>query len=97
MEPTPRLKQAIKDYRDGKQEAFGVMYEESYKYVYTCVYKVMNGNDNAQDIICDIMQDTYVEISKYIKDLENDDKFLSWAGTIATRKCDAHISKNKKY
>ena len=97
MEPTKELRQAVKEYKAGKAEAFTTLYEESSKYVYTCIYKVMVGNDNAQDIINDIMQDTYVEISKYISQLEDEDKFLSWAGTIATRKCYAYLKKNKKY
>lgn len=97
MEPTAELKQAIKKYREGKSEAFTMLYEESSKYIYTCIYKVMGGNDNVQDAICDIMQDTYVEISRNITQLDNENSFLSWAGTIATRKCYAWLKKNRKY
>lgn len=97
MEPTAKLKQAIKDYKSGKSQAFDVLYNESSKYVYTCIYKVMCGNDNTQDAINDIMQDTYVEISRYITQLEDEERFLSWAGTIATRKCYAYLKKSNKY
>lgn len=97
MEPTVKLKQAVKGYRAGKQEAFTKLYEESSKYIYICIYKVMGGNDNVQDAVCDIMQDTYVEISRNIRQLDNESSFLSWAGTIATRKCYAWLKKNKKY
>lgn len=97
MEPTKELKQAVRSYREGNKQAFTMLYEESSKYVYTCIYKVMGGNDNAQDTVCDIMQDTYVEISKKIDQLGDEDSFLSWAGTIATRKCYAWLKKNKKY
>ncbi len=97
MEPTVELKQAVKEYRNGKPEAFTKLYEESSKYIYTCVYKVMGGNNNVQDAVCDIMQDTYVEISRNIMQLDNENSFLSWAGTIATRKCYAWLKKNKKY
>ena len=97
MEPTVKLKQAIKDYKDGKAQAFDVLYNESSKYIYTCIYNVMCGNDNAQDAINDIMQDTYVEISRYISQLKDEEKFLSWAGTIATRKCYSYLDKNEKY
>lgn len=97
MEPTAELKQAVRKYREGKAEAFTQLYEESSKYIYTCIYKVMGGNDNVQDAVCDIMQDTYVEISKSIAQLNNENSFLSWAGTIATRKCYAWLKKNKKY
>lgn len=97
MEATLKLKQAVRSYKEGKAEAFTPLYEESSKYVYTCIYKVMNGNDNAQDIISDMMQDTYVEISKSIAQLDNEERFLQWAGIIATRKCYAYLKKNKKY
>ena len=97
MEPTNNLRQAIKDYKNGNGQAFDILYNESSKYVYTCIYKVMCGNDNTQDAINDIMQDTYVEISRYITQLEDEEKFLSWAGTIATRKCYAYLKKNRKY
>ena len=97
MEPTKELKQAVKSYREGKAEAFTALYEESSKYIYTCIRKVIGNSDNAQDVISDIMQDTYVEISKSISQLDREESFLSWAGTIATRKCYAWVKKNKKY
>ena len=97
MQPTQKLSQSIRDYKNGNADAFNILYEESNKYIYTCIYKVMFGNDNAQDIIYDIMQDTYVEISKSIEQLADEERFLSWAGTIATRKCYAYLKKNKKY
>lgn len=32
-----------------------------------------------------------------ITQLENDARFLQWAGMIATRKCYAYLKKNKRY
>lgn len=97
MEPTNNLKQAIKDYKSGNSQAFDILYLESKKYVYTCIYKVMSGNDNVYDATEEIMQETYLEICKSIVQLENEERFLQWAGMIATRKCYAYIKKNKKY
>lgn len=97
MKITVKLKKAIEKYIEGKDAAFTDIYNESYKYVYVCVNNVVSGNDNKEDIIQDIMQDTYVEISKHIKSLENVDKFFPWAGTIATRKCYEYIKKSGKY
>lgn len=97
MELTEGLRQAIKEYKSGNAQAFDVLYHESSKYVYTCIYKVMSGNDNAQDATNDIMQDTYLEISRYVTQLEDEERFLSWAGTIATRKCYAYFQKSNKY
>ena len=97
MEPTAKLRQAVQDYKSGKSEAFDILYYESEKYVYTCIYKVMCGNDNVYDATEEILQNTYLEISRSISQLENDDRFLQWAGMIATRKCYAYIKQNKKY
>lgn len=97
MEMAQTLKQAVIEYRAGRQEAFTRLYEESSRYIYASIYKVMGGNDNIQDVVCDIMQDTYVEISRSISQLEDVDRFLSWAGTIASRKCYAWLKKNKRY
>ena len=97
MELTPKLKEAVKGFKAGKEECFTSLYEESKKYIYTCIHKVMSGNDNELDITEEIMQETYLEIFLNIGQLENEERFLSWAGTIATRKCFAYIKKNKKY
>ena len=97
MEPTPRLKQAVIDYKSGKQDAFTVLYEESCKYVYVCIHKIVKDCDNAQEVTNDLMQDTYLEISRHISQLEDEDRFLSWSGSIATRKCYAYLKKDRKY
>ena len=96
MELSQRLKLAIAEYKNGNVEAFTPLYEESSKYIYACVYKVLRGNDNAADITADVMQDTYIEISRSIGLLENEERFLSWAGTIAGRKALAYIKKNER-
>ena len=97
MEVSANLKKAIEDYINGDTTAFTTIYNESHKYIYVCVNNVMSGNDNKEDLIQDIMQDTYVEISKHINSLQNVNQFLSWAGTIATRKCYEYIKKMGKY
>ena len=97
MEVSAILKKAIEDYINGKQEAFTVIYNESHRYIYVCINNVMSGNDNKEDMICDIMQDTYLEICKHINSLQNVNQFLSWAGTIATRKCYEYFKKAGKY
>lgn len=94
---TEKLRQAVSAYKNGDAQASTLLYQESDKYIYTCIYKVMQGNDNAADMISDIMQDTYVEISKSIRQLENEDCFLQRTGMIATRKCYAYLKKSKKY
>lgn len=97
MEPSKKLKQAVIDYKNGKEDAFTTLYEESQKYVYVCISKIMKDCDNLPEVVNDLMQDTYVEVSRHISQLENADSFLNWAGTIATRQCYAYLKKNKQY
>ena len=97
MEPSKKLKQAVIDYKNGKEDAFTTLYEESQKYVYVCISKIMKDCDNLPEVVNDLMQDTYVEVSRYISRLEDADSFLNWAGTIATRQCYAYLKKNKQY
>ena len=96
MVPTEKLRQAVSDYKNGDAQAFTLLYQETDKYIYTCIYKVMQGNDNAADIISDIMQDTYVEVSKNIRQFENEECFLQWAGMITTRKCYAYLKRGRQ-
>lgn len=97
MEPTPKLKKAVIDYKNGKSEAFAILYEESCKYIYVCIYKIVKDCSDAQEAINDLMQETYLEISCHISQLEDEGRFLSWAGSIATRKCYAYLKKNRQY
>lgn len=97
MEPTPKLKKAVIDYKNGKSEAFAILYEESCKYVYVCIHKIVKDCSDAQEAINDLMQETYLEISRHISQLEDEERFLSWAGSIATRKCYAYVKKDRQY
>ena len=97
MEPTRELKQAIIDYKNGKADAFVRLYEESQRYVYVCICKIMGDCDNLPEVVSDLMQDTYAEISRHISQLEKVDSFLNWAGSIATRQCYAYLKKNRQY
>ena len=97
MESSKELKQAVIDYKNGREDAFTTLYEESRRYIYICISKIMKGCDNWQDVVSDLMQDTYVEISRHISQLENVERFLNWAGTIATRQCYTYLKKNSHY
>ena len=97
MEPSKALKQAVIDYKNGREEAFTTLYEESQKYIYVCISKIMKDCDDLPEVVSDLMQDTYVEISRHISQLENVESFLNWAGSIATRQCYAYLKKNKQY
>ncbi|MCR4754196.1 MAG: sigma-70 family RNA polymerase sigma factor [Lachnospiraceae bacterium] len=82
----------IKRYRSGDGAAFGGIYEESYRYLHTCVIHIVKDEDIAQDML----QETYIEIYKNLGQLKNPSDFLSWAATIANHKCFAYLKKNKE-
>ena len=56
------------------------------------IKKIVGKQEDAQDIL----QETYTEIIKSIAQLKEPERFLSWAGMIANRKCFAFINKNKR-
>ena len=66
MAQTANLGLAVNEYKNGNAEAFNILYQESSKYIYTCIYQVVQGNDTAMDIGSDILEDTYGQISKSI-------------------------------
>jgi len=85
------LQNAVELYSEGKKESFNQIYELSYKYLHTCVIHVVKD----EDIAMDMLQETYLEISKSISQLKNEEGFLNWAATIANRKCYAYLKKQK--
>lgn len=89
MKTSPELQKAVTEYQKGSVEAFNTIYEQSYKYLHTCVIHVVKNEDMAMDML----QETYLEISKSISQLKSTEDFLSWAAMIANRKCFAHLKK----
>ncbi|MCR4865405.1 MAG: sigma-70 family RNA polymerase sigma factor [Lachnospiraceae bacterium] len=91
MKTPEELASKVKLLKEGNADAFNDVYEESYKYLHTCVIHVVKNEDVAQDML----QDTYVEVFKNISQLKDECDFLSWAAIIANRKCIANIKKNR--
>lgn len=81
----------VKQVKNGNNDKFSELYEESYRYLHTCVIHIVKSEEIAQDML----QETYMEIFKNINQLNREEDFLSWASTIANRKCFAHLKKNK--
>lgn len=92
MKTSIELQNAVTEYCKGTKEAFNRVYVQSYGYLHTCIIHVVNDEDAAMDML----QETYIEICKSIHQLENPEKFLSWASMIANRKCFAYLKKQNK-
>lgn len=91
MNTTKELQDAVKAYASGEKERFTQIYELSYKYLHTCVIHIVKD----EDVAMDMLQESYIEISRNIHQLQNSDGFLNWAATIANRKCFAYLKKNR--
>ena len=91
MKTVKELAQAAESYKRGERESFNTIYELSSRYLYTCIMYAVQDKEAAMDL----MQDTYLEISTKLHQLENTDSFLQWATVIANRKCYAYLKKKK--
>lgn len=87
-----KLKKAINEYLKGDTSSFDDIYKFSSKYIYTCISKMVKD----EEVIKDIMQETYVEVIKNIDKLKNIESFKQWAGTIAVNKTKRHLIKDNK-
>ncbi len=97
MKLTNELREAIENYKNGNEDAFSTIYEESKGYIYVCIANTLNGDYKNEDVIQDIMQDAYLDISKNLIKLDNTEDFLSWAATIAKRRSYDYLKKQGKY
>ncbi len=93
MKTSEDLAKAVQAYKDGNQEAFARVYEQSYRYLYVCVMHVVKDEETVRDMI----QETYLEIVKNIGSLNDVQNFLNWAAVIANRKCFAYLKKNQSF
>ena len=91
MNTSQELQAIVKKYQEGDTEIFNQIYRISYGYLYTCVITLVKD----EEIAMDMLQETYMEISKSIYQLKNVESFLSWSSTIANRKCLAYLNKTK--
>ncbi|MCH5250737.1 MAG: sigma-70 family RNA polymerase sigma factor [Lachnospiraceae bacterium] len=89
MITSDELRNYVKRYKEGDSEAFEGIYRMSYAYLHICIMHVVKDEDVAQDML----QETYMEISRSIGQLKELENFLSWAAVIANRKCFAFLKK----
>jgi len=86
------LKKAINEFLEGNTSSFDDIYKFSSKYVYTCISKIVKD----EELIKDIMQETYIEVIKNIDKLKNIEVFKQWAGKIAVNKTKRYLIKDNK-
>ncbi|MDE6662115.1 MAG: sigma-70 family RNA polymerase sigma factor [Lachnospiraceae bacterium] len=93
MKAPEELQRAVESYKGGNGEAFEQVYNLSHKYLYVCIRHIVRDDEAAVDML----QETYLEISRSIGQLNSTEDFLNWAAVIAKRKCYAYMNKSDKY
>lgn len=79
------------DTQNDVEGAFEKLYQESFKHAYCTASRLIK---NEQDVE-DVLQNSYMYVAKYIKDLKNPESFNSWLGVIVKHECQKYISKQK--
>ena len=70
--------EAVKLVKQGDENGFNFLYEETYKSKYYLALKYMQNEEAAKDVL----QDAYIQAFRKLDTLENPEKFASWLGII---------------
>lgn len=89
---TQNLINLVTDAQNGVEGAFEKLYHESFKHAY-CTASLLLKNE--QDVE-DVLQNSYMYVAKYIKDLKNPESFNNWLSVIVKHECQKFISKKKR-
>lgn len=74
-----KLERAMADFKAGKQKAFDVIYEQTYKLVYYIAYPIV-GEKNAAD---NVSQETYIKLVRNIDNYQLNTAPKAWIAMIA--------------
>ncbi len=86
------LTKLVTDAQNDVDGAFEKLYHESFKHAHCIATLLLK---NKQDIE-DVLQNSYMYVARYIKDLKNPESFNNWLGVIVKHECQKHISKQKR-
>lgn len=87
-----KVHQAVREYKAGDIEKFDDIYNLSLKMMFNYLKKACKNIELAEDLT----QETYIEISKKLYQLNDIDSFEGWAKSIAKNKFYAHCKKHKE-
>lgn len=73
------------------EQAFNLLYERYVKLAYYIAFRFCNNDADSQDVV----QETFLQIKRTIKDLKNPDLFKYWLNKITISKCKNLFRKNK--
>ncbi|MDY6016301.1 MAG: sigma-70 family RNA polymerase sigma factor, partial [Oscillospiraceae bacterium] len=89
---TCNLTEIVIDTQNGVDGAFERLYKETIKFSYRVAYAFIKNEDDIEDAL----QNSYMYVARYIKDLRDPGSFESWLSTIVRNECRKHIAKEKK-
>lgn len=92
MDTPLELREAVCRFQKGERRTFDDIYKMSYGYLFVCVSRLISD----ENTVCDMLQETYLEICKSIGQLNQPERFLAWAARIAYRKCLAWLKKEQR-
>ena len=88
-----KIEKLVQKVKDGDSQAFASLYEMTYQSVYFfSVYLTHN-----ESLAYDIVQETFIQVLKYINTLENGRLFVSWINKINYRVALNLMEKEKKH
>lgn len=87
------IKKLVEKAQTGDEQAFSVLYQQTYDRNYYIVYKMIQNEQDVQDIL----QDSYVKIFTHLKEYEyrSPGGFAAWTARIATNTALSYLRQKK--
>ncbi len=85
------MEMAVKLAKEGKEEGFNYLYQETYQKSYYVALKYMKQEDAAMDVL----QDAYIKAFKSLDQLEDASKFHAWFSRVVATKALDELRKRK--
>lgn len=89
---TQNLINLVTDVQNGVEGAFEKLYHESFRHAYCTASLLLKSEQDIEDVL----QNSYMYVAKYIKDLKNPESFNNWLGVIVKHECQKYIMKQKR-
>lgn len=84
-------KDAVRLAKDGKEEGYNYLYQQTYQKSYYAALKYMKQEDAALDVL----QDAYIKAFQNLEQLQDADKFTAWFARIVATKALDELKKHK--
>ncbi len=81
----------LRKCKAGDENAFAILCEENYDYIYRVAFRILAQEEDAKDIV----QETFIRVWKNISSYNEKIKFTTWLYTIVTNLCIDSLRKQK--